>query len=159
MEQDFGVLPYPKYDRNQPKFLTGALDNYTALGVPFTTLWNTERLRMIGAMIEALSAENCNSVKGPFYDDIVTHHNVTDGDSAEMIDLIMAGRVYDLAMYHHNELVMDASDDELGAFALFFRYLLRYPSKDIVQYWQSNGGALEYQMDSLLVRYNSILMT
>ena len=157
MEQDFGVLPYPKYDRDQAQYYTGALDNYTALGIPFTALWNLDRLRMTGALVEALSAENCNSVKAPFYDDIVTHHNVTDGDSAEMIDIIMAGRVYDLATYHHNELVLDPEDEELGAFALFFRYLLRYPNKDIVQYWQSNGSTLDYQMDVLLSKYASIL--
>ena len=157
MEQDFGVLPYPKYDKNQPKHLTGSLDHYSVLAVPYTTAWNSERLRMTGALIEALSAENCNSVKDPYYDDIVTHHNVTDGDSVEMINIIMDGRVYDLGMYHYNELVLDPTDQYDGAFALFFRYLIRNPGKDIVNYWQSNSGNLDGQMSSLMSRYNAIL--
>ncbi len=158
MEQDFGVLPYPKRDRNQPKYLTGSHDSYSALALPFTALWNPERLRMTGALLEALSAETCNSVKKPYYDEIVTHHNVVDGDSAEMIDLIVGGRVYDLGVYHYNELILDVGDSKNGAFALFFRYLIQNKDKDIVQYWQSNAGALENQMNSLLSKYDSILM-
>ena len=158
MEQDFGVLPYPKYDQDQAKHLTGSLDHYSVLAVPFTTAWDAERLRMTGALIEALSAENCNSVKNPYYDEIVTHHNVTDGDSVEMINMIMDGRVYDLGMYHYNDLVFDASDEYNGAFALFFRYLIRNNGQDIVQYWQQHSGSLETQMNSLLAKYDSILM-
>ena len=156
MEQDFGVLPYPKYDRDQAKYLTGSLDNYSAMAVPFTSLWNMERLRMTGALIEALAAETCNSVKKPYYDEIITHHNVVDGDSAEMINIIMAGRVYDLGVYHHNELMMDEEEPDVGSFALFFRYLLRYKNKDIVQYWQSNREVLIGRLDSLLQRYELI---
>ena len=156
MEQDFGVLPYPKWDQNQPEFLTGSLDNYSAIAVPFTAIWDEERLRMTGALLEALSAENCNSVKNQYYDEIVTHHNVTDGESAEMIDIIMAGRVYDLGIYHHNELVFDEEDTDVGSFALFFRYLVRYPYKDIIQYWEENVGGLEISMDNLLAQYQAL---
>ena len=157
MEQDFGVLPYPKYTRDQAKFMTGTLDHYTTLAVPYTTGWDEDRLRMTGAFIEALSAENCNSVKDPYYDDIVTHHNVTDGDSVEMINLIMDGRVYDLGVYHYNELMLDTTDDSNGAFALFFRYLIQKDQQDIVQYWQSNSGVLQGRLDGLLGQYADIL--
>jgi hypothetical protein len=159
MEQDFGVLPYPKYTASQAKYMTGTLDHYTVLSVPYTTAWDAERLRMTGALIEALSAENCNSVKNPYYDEIVTHHNVTDGDSVEMINMIMDGRVYDLGVYHYNELMLASADTDNGAFALFFRYLIRNNGQDIVQYWQSNSGALENQMNTLLGKYGSILMS
>ncbi len=154
MEQDFGVLPYPKYNKVQPRFRTGSIDNYTALAIPYTALWNLERLRMTAALIEALSAENCKSVKDTYYDDIVTHHNVTDGDSAEMIDIIMEGRIYDLSAYHYNELTLGGTP-----FAITFRHLIRNPQQDIVQYWQSNSGGLEIQMGDLMDRYDSILMT
>ena len=156
MEQDFGVLPYPKYLASQAKFYTGSLDHYTVLAVPYTTAFDEERLRMTGAFIEALSAENCNSVKNPYYDEIVTHHNVTDGDSVEMINIIMNGRVYDLGVYHYNELELAVGADN-GSFALFFRYLLQNKDQDIVQYWTSNSGGLEGRLDSLLGDYAGIL--
>ena len=152
MEQDFGVLPYPKYKREQAKYLTGSIDNYTALAVPYTAYWNEQRLRMTGALIEALAAENCNSIKNPYYDEIVTHHNVTDGDSAEMINLIMEGRVYDLAAYHYNELSLTGT-----AFATMFRHLVRERDQDIVQFWQSNAGSLEIKLTDLLNNYASIV--
>ena len=157
MEQDYGVLPFPKYDKNQAKFLTGSIGHYTALAVPYTTAFFPERLRMTGAMFEALSAENCNSVKLPYYDEIVTHHNVTDGDSVEMIGIIMEGRVYNLGVYHLDELMMEDPDNptDLG-FAVFFRHLLKHRSKDIVQYWQSNSGSLENQLNDLLNAYAAV---
>jgi hypothetical protein len=107
--------------------------------------------------IEALSAENCNSVKNPYYDEIVTHHNVTDGDSVEMINIIMDGRVYDLGVYHYNELMLASADTDNGAFALFFRYLLQNKDQDIVQYWQSNSSSLDGKLNSLLNNYADIL--
>ena len=160
MEQDFGVLPYPKYDKNQAKYQSGSLDHYSVLAVPYTAAWSPERLRMTGALIEALSAENCNSVKDPYYDEIVTHHNVTDGDSVEMINLIMDGRVYDLGIYHHNELMLAGSqyqDADIAAFVLLFRYLINYSGQDITQYWQSSKESLEISMDALMSRYNAIM--
>ena len=153
MEQDFGVLPYPKYTREQANFQTGSIDNYTAMGLPYTHLWNPERLRMTGALIEALSAENCNTVKKPYYDDIITHHNVTDGDSAEMIDIIMDGRHYNLAAYHYYELKLDKIP-----LAVTFRELIRDQSKDIIQHWSSNSGSLLLQLYDLLDSYASIGM-
>ena len=151
MEQDFGVLPYPKYKREQARYLTGSIDHYTALAIPYTAYWNEGRLRMTGALLEALSAENCKSVKKPYYDEIITHHNVTDGDSAEMINLIMEGRVYDLSSYHYNELSLGDT-----AFATVFRHLVRERDKDIVQYWTSNSGALEIQLGILLDKYENL---
>ena len=87
----------------------------------------------------------------------MTHYNVTDGDSVEMIGLIMAGRVYDLGVYHYNELTMENAEEADSGFALFFRYLLQNPDKDIVQYWSSNSGSLTLQMDDLLARYDSVM--
>ena len=152
MEQDYGVLPFPKYDKNQAKYLTGSIAHYTALAIPVTTSWNEERLRMTGALIEALSAENYNSVKDPYYNEIVTHHNVTDGDSVEMIGLLMAGRVYNLSVYHYYDLTLGGTP-----IAIMFRHLVRNSQQDIVQFWQSNSGSLEIQMGELLVKYNAIL--
>ena len=125
--------------------------------MPVTTGWDAERLRMTGAFIEALSAENCNSVKNPYYDEIVTHHNVTDGDSVEMINIIMDGRVYDLGVYHYNELVLSGTVSDNGSFALMFRYLILNKEQDIVQYWTMNSGSLQIRLDGLLGDYAEIL--
>ena len=75
-----------------------------------------------------------------------------------MINMIMDGRVYDLGMYHYNDLVFDATSEYDGAFALFFRYLIRNPEKDIVQYWKSYSLPLQLQMDALVNKYVTILM-
>ena len=36
MENDYSILPYPKWDENQEKYMTGAMDNYSVLGMPIT---------------------------------------------------------------------------------------------------------------------------
>ena len=157
MEQEYGVLPFPKYNKNQPRYYSSAIGHYTTLAIPFTTAWDAERLRMSGALLEALSAENCNSVKKPYYDEIVTHHNVVDGDSVEMINIIMDGRLYDLGVYHMNSLQLEDLDTPTDTgLAVFFRHLLKHRSKDIIQYWTSNKGSLELQLDQLLNDYANI---
>ena len=33
MNDDYSILPYPKWDESQEKYMTGAMDNYSVLGI------------------------------------------------------------------------------------------------------------------------------
>ncbi len=152
----YGVLPYPKLDTTQTKYMTGTKDHYTVLAVPAAFLDESDAYQhMIGAVTEALSAYNCDYVKDQYYEVIITHQNVYDADSREMIDLIMDGRIYDITTYHYNELILEnKTNSTLG---LFFRYMILNKDTKAATYWKQYGTLVEQEFDDLIEDYNSIV--
>lgn len=150
MEDPYGVLPYPKLNTTQKTYLSGTVDHYSVLSIPFTNF----DLDMTGAVVEALSAYNNLNVNDRYYEAIVTHKNTRDPDSVRMIDIIMDGRVYDLTTYHYNELLV--SKDPNGALGLFFRYTVSNHTKDISAYWQSCQEFLPDDLNDLIEDYEGI---
>ena len=97
MEQDFGMLPYPKFDAAQDKHYTiCGLWGPTAVTVPVT---NTD-LERTGIIIEAMVAEGMNTIFPAYYDINLVTKGLRDEDSKEMLDIIMAGRGYDIGMLY-----------------------------------------------------------
>ncbi|MBQ8350769.1 MAG: hypothetical protein IJY20_01835 [Clostridia bacterium] len=150
MEDKYGVLPYPKLNEAQKKYLTGSQDHYSVLSVPYTNFDFTK----VGVVVEALSGYNNLNVNDLYYEAIVTHKNTRDPESVRMIDIIMDGRVYDLTTYHYNEL--EVSDEPNGAFGLFFRYCVANPTKDIASYWSSCLGFLPEDVEDLINDYAEV---
>lgn len=93
MEEDFGIVPAPKYDENQEKYLTRVIDGWIYC-VPKT---NTD-LDRTSVIMEALAIETKNYVYEPFYELALKSRYVRDdnGHSAEMLDLMLETRTIDL---------------------------------------------------------------
>ena len=97
MEQDFGMLPYPKFDAGQEKHYTiCGLWGPTAVTVPITNL----ELERTGIIVEAMVAEGMNTIFPAYYDINLVTKGLRDEDSKEMLDIIMAGRGYDVGMLY-----------------------------------------------------------
>ncbi len=90
-EGTFGVLPLPKYDEQQEGYYTLCDAGCNCITVPITCV-NTE---LAGAAIEAMSAYSHNYVN-PAYVSIALQTKIArDEESAEMMDLVLDGRVMD----------------------------------------------------------------
>ena len=93
MEDDYSILPYPKYDENQQKYMTGAMDNYSVLGVPITAS-DTE---MISIITESLNVESYKTLFPAYYEQALQNKYSRDEESIEMINLLMEGRNFDFS--------------------------------------------------------------
>lgn len=93
MEDDYSILPYPKWDENQEKYMTGAMDNYSVLGVPITAS-NTE---MISIITEALNVESYKTLFPTYYEEALQNKYSRDEESIAMINLLMEGRNFDFS--------------------------------------------------------------
>lgn len=153
MESDYGVLPYPKYDTNQKQYLTGTMDHYTMLSIPLYSF----NLELTDVVVEALSAESCNSVKDAYYESVLKYNSSRDPDSIRMIELIMAGRRYDLTTYHYAEFASSPSGGDGSSLGLFFRYLLSSDTKtDASTYWQTNMIVWNNSLDKVIDKYENM---
>lgn len=130
MTGDYGVLPIPKYDKAQQNYLTWTHGIGSTFSIPRTA----GKTDILGSVVETYTVLSYQTVKPAYYDNMLTHKNVRDGESGEMLDLIFRNRVYDMAVYF-SELGMaglfsDAALSSTGQFASTYKKVsVQFPKK------------------------------
>ena len=98
MEADYGLLPTPKADEDQEEYLTAmSLSWETMLCIPATN----DRLEMTGNVVNALGYYSQQYVTPEFIDTTVRSKSLRDDDSAEMLEIILSTRTYDVGMLYN----------------------------------------------------------
>jgi hypothetical protein len=93
---EFGIVPIPKYDQTQEKYLTMINEHASAMAVP---VYNG-KLEMTGKIIEALSAESYKQLVPAYYEVALKTKYSRDEESVRMLDLIFEGVVYDFGLLY-----------------------------------------------------------
>ena len=130
MQDDYGILPYPKLDENQEHYYSNSMDNYSLLSVPKTV----KDLEFVGTVTEAMTRESSYSVVPAYYDVALTSKYARDEESVAMLDIIMDGRQYDFSILH---------SDQIARLPYFFRELIAAKSTNVA----SKYAAIESQID------------
>jgi hypothetical protein len=94
MEDDFGIIPMPKYDDAQEQYYTYVIpyDIFSA-SVPITV----KDPDVSGTVLQAIAILSDYYVTPAYYDITITGKGLRDEESAEMLDIILGSTVYDLA--------------------------------------------------------------
>ena len=98
MTDDFGIIPYPKYDEEQERYYT-TVDAGTNLYFVPVTASDPERTSII---LEALAAEGYREVIPAYYEVALQTKYTRDDLSVQMLDLIKESRVFDIGYYIYN---------------------------------------------------------
>lgn len=100
MEEEYGILPYPKFDENQKEYYNSIL----IVALPLLTIPVTNGdLENTGLFLEAYSYQGYKNVRPQFYDVLLQRKIARDDESAEMLDFIFnnlfidIGALYDFA--------------------------------------------------------------
>ena len=97
-EDDYGMLPMPKFDENQTTYKTMVGGHHTCLAVP-KTCKDTE---FVGTIVEALSAESCKTVTPTLYEIALKTRYLRDSESKEIMDIIIDGTNCDFGSVYDN---------------------------------------------------------
>lgn len=143
MDVDYGILPYPKFDEAQERYLVNSVDNYSVLGIPVTA----SDTGMIGLVTEALSAESYRSVVPAFYEVALQTKYTRDEDSVAMLDIIMNGRNYDFSILHGSAL---------NNLPYIFRELIANKKSDFASKYASVEDSLKSSAEKLIEAYKNI---
>lgn len=81
----YGVLPYPKYNRNQKQYYSYVHDSYTVFAIPLPAKNEAD---VCGAVLECLAWKNHNVVLPVYYEEVLTSRYVHDVNSSGMLDII-----------------------------------------------------------------------
>lgn len=107
MEDDYGVVPMPKYDESQSNYLT-----FVNGSAPLFYISTTEKdLDFVSTMMEAMARYNNSYVTENLYEVVVKSKDARDPQTPSMVDIILRTRVYDFAYYTSLSLSKVVSDN------------------------------------------------
>ena len=85
-DQEYGVIPMPKFDENQEDYRTLLHDQFSVVAIPTTV--KDERLDMVSAVIEAMASASYKIVKPVYYEETLRTKIAQDPQSAAMMDTL-----------------------------------------------------------------------
>jgi len=141
LDVEFGILPYPKYDKQQEKYLTSVDGRGTVLALPVDTV----DLEKAGMIVEALSAESRRYVVPAYYDIALKHKDIRDEESGEMLDIIFAGRIYDLGYMYDSGICR------------ILMPLIQKRSSDLTSLYEKDSGRWQRFYDKIAEKYAAAL--
>lgn len=100
MQDEYGVLPFPKYDEAQKEYYTFAYDWYTVFGIPVTN----ENPEIVAATLEAMASYAYRDTVPTYLNTVLKGQYMSDADSRRMIDIIVDGFMVD-AGWIYSDLV------------------------------------------------------
>ncbi|MCR5682470.1 MAG: hypothetical protein K6G29_08490 [Clostridiales bacterium] len=86
MNDEFGIVPFPKYDDAQKNYVTYIATYAAMCGIPIT---NTDPERT-GTILENLCAESHGDLRQAYVDTTLNFKYIRDEESKEMLDLILS---------------------------------------------------------------------
>ncbi len=140
-EDDYAILPYPKWNDEQEEYYTSVDGSYQVMAVP-VTVSDPER---VGVITEALCAESYKRVVPAYYDVALKLKGARDEQSIEMLDKIVESRVFDFGFVY---------DNWKGA-AFIMQELMKQRSADFASYWASAESAIMAHYEELIAYFEN----
>ena len=97
-DNEYGIIPYPKWNENQEEYRTMVDGGHSILAIPVTV--TPKDLEFVGAVTEVLCAESWKYVIPEYYDVVVKVKGPRDQESLEMLDLISNSQSFDFGFIY-----------------------------------------------------------
>ncbi len=96
MDDEYGILPIPKYNVEQEEYLS-----FVNGASAFVMVAGSEKtLDFVGTIMEAMAAYNYDNVTPDMFEVVTKLQAAQDPESAAMVDYILRNRIYDLAYFY-----------------------------------------------------------
>jgi len=142
-ETDYGILPYPKWNKEQDRYMTGAQDNFSIIAIPVIC----SNKEFVGAALEALAAESYRRVTPSYYEIALKTKYLRDDESAMMLDIIRDGLSFNFGAYH---------TDSIGDLRLQYRFLMSDKKSDWVSFYDKKEAQYEKGLAKTIDNYINI---
>ena len=142
MEDDYGLLPHPKYDDAQESYYSVLSDAYSQIAIP-TTCEHTE---IVGATLELLAELSYKDVIPAYFETAMKDKYLRDNESAKMFDILVGNVWYDFEVINTSML---------GDPVMVFRDVIFF-DKNFASYMKSKERFLEKNLSSFLMKMQEV---
>ncbi len=140
MEDEYGVIPVPKYDDAQENYYTFLHDQFTSYGITSVHSSNEQKVQMLGAVLECMALRSYKEVVPVYYEIALKGRYLDDERSWEMLDMIYENIKVDAGVLYTKSLNS-------------VHQIPRDMVKDGVNSVVSKAAALEMQMKRVLPKF------
>ena len=105
MEDEFGILPYPKYDEDQSDYLS-YVNFWHGYGLIIPASVNNPE--DIAYLMDAIAYYGAQMVTPEYYETCLTRKYIRDNESEAVLEIIFNNTVYDIGMYYNVGGIRDA---------------------------------------------------
>ena len=142
MEEDFGILPFPKYEAAQERYYHVINPNVAcAMLIPITVADPAQ----VGLVAEVLAAEGKNYITPAYYDYNLTSRDTRDEESVGMLDIIFATTTYDAAHIY-----------DLGGIGTMLRGLANTKNENVTSAFEKISNSVQKYIDRTVKKYQEI---
>ncbi len=149
MEADFGIIPYPKWDKAQENYQTMSLDRASAFLIPVTA----DKSYSAG-IAEAMACQSYKTVIPAFYNTALKTKYARDDESQEMIDIILAHVVFDFA-----DIYSQATGGDASSAGKMLRTLVWNKDPNFASKWAAVADSTQKLTDDLIAKFESTAKT
>lgn len=132
---NFAIVPFPKYDSAQERFVTIIGNPFSLYGIPIDA--KEDELEMLSAYLEVYASESYRNVTPELFEVSLKYKYSDDENAAEMYDLIRSNLSFDLGRIFSSVLVGQGN----------FRNAIE---KNTANQWASQCKAIKKQMPKKL---------
>lgn len=143
MQGDFGVLPMPKIDAEDP-YTTTPQDAYDFLAIP-SCIFDKSQAEMIGAVMEYMAYASYMTTKPSYFETITKLRYSNDVADANMFDLISEHVYFDFGMIYSSSIVGIGTN--LGH---FWRNLFQTGATNFSSEYSKSSSAYEKQLENVI---------
>ena len=143
MKDDYGILPMPKYDENQDKYISQLGTSTAMLFVPTTT----KDIVLTSKVMEAMSYYTNQLVVPKYYEVALKDKYARDDDIAGMLDIIRDGAAFDFLFVYGTSLQ--------GAPNSYFRFN-DTNTTDIASAFASNEKRFINSLNQMIEKFSNI---
>ena len=145
MEQEYGVVPIPKYSEEQTTYYSQMHDGFTIACIPTTV--KAERADMLSAVLEAMSSTSYRIVRPVYYETTLRTKLAQDPQSAAMMDLIINNIRIDAGfVYSHS----------MNSFHQGFQQLMDGGQNDAISRYKRLTAAAQRSLDRLVSQLDKL---
>jgi len=144
MEDDFGILPIPKWDPNQTRYYA-TLNNWHSYTFMLpVTVGDIERNSVV---LDAMAYEGIKLIKPAYYDVCLQRKYTRDDESSAMLDIIFSSTVYDICTVY-----------DIGGWTNALQTALETDKLNVASLYEKNQGKIDKDLAKLIENFENAAM-
>ena len=142
MDTDFGIIPMPKLEKAQERYITH-MNPHTGVGI--SILRTASDLERTGTVLEDLCAESKYTLQPAYYEINLSGKYVRDDESHEMLDIILSNTAHDIGYVY-----------DFGGFGSTMIYFGMNKKTDYASTFEKSEQKMQIAIEKTIAAYENI---
>lgn len=149
METDYGIIPCPKFDKNQKEYTTHSVAGVTLCAMITSNMkGDASRLERCGMITQALAVEGKNILTPAYYEKSLKTKGARDAESYDMLPIIFANRACDIGYM--------AEESAVASLYTAMRTMVKKGSNELASTTQKNERRVNKALNKLVEDFEKL---